>query len=186
MARGGVPSWLRAAVEQAAFVVVTGLSGAGKSHAIRALEDLGYFCVDNLPVALIPTFADLTLNARRRAAPGGRRRGRARRAGTRPVSVRVPAPEEAVGRPDPPDFPRGGRQRAPSPIQRNAAASSARRGQSDGGRGTRRGAAAAAADSAAWPIGCSTRARSPCTNSDGGFRKRPAAHVSWRRSWSRW
>ena len=55
----------------AAFVVVTGLSGAGKSHAIRALEDLGYFCVDNLPVALIPTFADLTLNPRgemRRAA----------------------------------------------------------------------------------------------------------------------
>jgi UPF0042 nucleotide-binding protein len=55
----------------AAFVVVTGLSGAGKSHAIRALEDLGYLCVDNLPVALIPTFADLTLNARgemRRAA----------------------------------------------------------------------------------------------------------------------
>ena len=46
----------------AAFVVVTGLSGAGKSQAIRALEDLGYFCVDNLPIALIPTFADLTLN----------------------------------------------------------------------------------------------------------------------------
>src|SRR5262245_35427625 len=55
--------------QAAAFVVVTGLSGAGKSHAIRALEDLGYFCVDNLPVALIPTFADLTLNA-----PGGVRR----------------------------------------------------------------------------------------------------------------
>ncbi len=57
--------------DAATFVVVTGLSGAGKSHAIRALEDLGYFCVDNLPVALIPTFADLTLNARgnaRRAA----------------------------------------------------------------------------------------------------------------------
>ncbi len=53
----------------AAFVVVTGLSGSGKSHAIRALEDLGYFCVDNLPVALIPTFADLTLRA-----PGGVRR----------------------------------------------------------------------------------------------------------------
>jgi UPF0042 nucleotide-binding protein len=57
--------------DAAAFVVVTGLSGAGKSHAIRALEDLGYFCVDNLPVALIPTFANLTLNTRgtaRRAA----------------------------------------------------------------------------------------------------------------------
>jgi UPF0042 nucleotide-binding protein len=48
----------------APFVVMTGLSGAGKSHAIRALEDLGYFCVDNLPIALIPTFADLTLSGR--------------------------------------------------------------------------------------------------------------------------
>ncbi len=43
------------------FVVVTGLSGAGKSAAIRALEDLGYLCVDNLPTVLIPTLADLTL-----------------------------------------------------------------------------------------------------------------------------
>ena len=43
------------------FVVVTGLSGAGKSAAIRALEDLGYLCVDNLPVVLIPTLADLAV-----------------------------------------------------------------------------------------------------------------------------
>ena len=53
------------------FVVVTGLSGAGKSHAIRAFEDLGYFCVDNLPIALMETFADLSLSsagAPRRAA----------------------------------------------------------------------------------------------------------------------
>jgi UPF0042 nucleotide-binding protein len=48
---------------EASFVVVTGFSGAGKSHAIRALEDLGYFCVDNLPIALLPTFADLSLNS---------------------------------------------------------------------------------------------------------------------------
>jgi UPF0042 nucleotide-binding protein len=41
------------------FVVVTGLSGSGKSHAIRALEDLGYFCVDNLPTQLILTLAEL-------------------------------------------------------------------------------------------------------------------------------
>ena len=41
------------------FVVVTGLSGSGKTHAIHALEDLGYFCVDNLPTQLIPTFAEL-------------------------------------------------------------------------------------------------------------------------------
>ncbi len=45
----------------ARFVVVTGLSGAGKSAAIRALEDLGYLCVDNLPTVLIPTLADLAL-----------------------------------------------------------------------------------------------------------------------------
>ena len=41
------------------FVILTGLSGSGKSHAIRALEDLGYFCVDNLPTQLIPTMAEL-------------------------------------------------------------------------------------------------------------------------------
>lgn len=40
------------------FVVVTGLSGAGKTQAIRNLEDLGYFCVDNLPPTLIPKFAE--------------------------------------------------------------------------------------------------------------------------------
>jgi UPF0042 nucleotide-binding protein len=43
------------------FIIVTGLSGSGKSHAIRALEDLGYFCVDNLPTALIPTLATLAV-----------------------------------------------------------------------------------------------------------------------------
>jgi RNase adapter protein RapZ len=53
----------------ASFVVVTGLSGAGKSHAIRALEDLGYFCVDNLPIALVRTFADLSLAASGTARP---------------------------------------------------------------------------------------------------------------------
>jgi len=46
------------------FVVLTGLSGSGKSQAIRALEDLGYFCVDNLPIALLPMLAELTLRAR--------------------------------------------------------------------------------------------------------------------------
>ncbi|MCX6551653.1 MAG: hypothetical protein NTY02_11745, partial [Acidobacteria bacterium] len=47
----------------ARFVIVTGLSGAGKSQAIRALEDLGYFCVDNLPTMLIPTLAALASRA---------------------------------------------------------------------------------------------------------------------------
>jgi len=43
------------------FIVLTGLSGAGKSQAMRALEDLAYFCVDNLPITLLPTFAELTM-----------------------------------------------------------------------------------------------------------------------------
>ena len=42
-----------------AVVVITGLSGAGKSYAIKCFEDMGFFCVDNLPTTLIPTFADL-------------------------------------------------------------------------------------------------------------------------------
>ncbi len=41
------------------FVIVTGLSGAGKTQATRALEDLGYFCVDNLPPKLISKFAEM-------------------------------------------------------------------------------------------------------------------------------
>jgi UPF0042 nucleotide-binding protein len=45
--------------------VLTGLSGSGKSQAIRALEDLGYFCVDNLPTTLIPTLAKLSLRGGR-------------------------------------------------------------------------------------------------------------------------
>ncbi len=40
-------------------VIVTGMSGAGKSTALKMLEDVGYFCVDNLPVPLIPKMADL-------------------------------------------------------------------------------------------------------------------------------
>ena len=41
------------------FVIVTGMSGAGKSTAQKMLEDMGYFCVDNLPIALLPKFAEL-------------------------------------------------------------------------------------------------------------------------------
>lgn len=41
------------------FVIVTGMSGAGKSTALRTLEDYGFFCVDNLPVMLIQRFADI-------------------------------------------------------------------------------------------------------------------------------
>src|ERR1700758_4829200 len=50
-ARNGLPREL---------VVITGLSGSGKGSVLRALEDLGYYSVDNLPVDLIPKFAELT------------------------------------------------------------------------------------------------------------------------------
>lgn len=43
------------------LIIVTGMSGAGKSTAIKALEDDGFYCIDNLPPALIPTFTELCL-----------------------------------------------------------------------------------------------------------------------------
>lgn len=54
------------------LVVLTGLSGAGKLSALKAFEDLGYYSVDNLPLELIPRFADLVRGSReiRRAAIG--------------------------------------------------------------------------------------------------------------------
>lgn len=45
------------------FVIVTGLSGAGKTRAMHAMEDIGFFCVDNLPPALIPVFYDLCIKS---------------------------------------------------------------------------------------------------------------------------
>ena len=43
------------------FIIVSGMSGAGKSKAASFLEDMGFFCVDNLPVPLIPKFAELVM-----------------------------------------------------------------------------------------------------------------------------
>jgi UPF0042 nucleotide-binding protein len=45
------------------ILIITGLSGSGKTHVARALEDIGWFCVDNLPTALIKHFADLILDS---------------------------------------------------------------------------------------------------------------------------
>src|SRR5688572_27708712 len=46
--------------DQRELVIVTGLSGSGKGTVLKVLEDLGYYAVDNLPIQLIPTFAELT------------------------------------------------------------------------------------------------------------------------------
>lgn len=49
------------------FYIISGMSGSGKSRAMATLEDLGYYCVDNMPVALIPAFAEICM-----AATGGK------------------------------------------------------------------------------------------------------------------
>ena len=49
--------------DQHELVIVSGMSGAGKASALKTFEDLGYYCVDNLPVGLISNFADLVLDS---------------------------------------------------------------------------------------------------------------------------
>ena len=46
------------------FIIITGVSGAGKSIALKSFEDLGYFCVDNMPSKLLPQFADIALQSK--------------------------------------------------------------------------------------------------------------------------
>ncbi|MCB6367098.1 RNase adapter RapZ [Intestinibacillus massiliensis] len=48
------------------FLIVSGMSGAGKSRTVATLEDFGFYCVDNLPIALIPKFAEICLAATER------------------------------------------------------------------------------------------------------------------------
>ncbi len=45
------------------FVIITGMSGAGKSQAIKILEDINYYCMDNMPPALLPNFAELCISS---------------------------------------------------------------------------------------------------------------------------
>ncbi|MBZ5534708.1 MAG: RNase adapter RapZ [Acidobacteriia bacterium] len=49
--------------EEIQFVVITGLSGSGKGSALKTFEDLGYYCIDNLPIDLIPLFAELCVSS---------------------------------------------------------------------------------------------------------------------------
>ncbi len=53
----------RGASEAAELVIITGMSGSGKASALKVFEDLGYYCVDNLPVELIPRFAELAVQS---------------------------------------------------------------------------------------------------------------------------
>ena len=47
------------------FIIMTGMSGSGKTVALKALEDYGYYCVDNIPVQLITGFADLLADSKK-------------------------------------------------------------------------------------------------------------------------
>ena len=62
--RGKVPQRRKADHRDGAeLVIITGMSGSGKASALKAFEDLGYYCVDNLPIELIPSFAELALRS---------------------------------------------------------------------------------------------------------------------------
>jgi RNase adapter protein RapZ len=60
------PSGKRKKIEKTSrneLVIITGMSGSGKAQVLNAFEDLGYYCVDNLPVELIPRFAELSIDS---------------------------------------------------------------------------------------------------------------------------
>jgi UPF0042 nucleotide-binding protein len=59
---------MKSQAEKAPFVIITGLSGSGKGTVLKAFEDMGYFCVDNLPVELVLKFAELSAGAQRKKA----------------------------------------------------------------------------------------------------------------------
>ncbi|MER3631662.1 MAG: hypothetical protein C4325_05400, partial [Blastocatellia bacterium] len=54
-----MPSKRKQRLVQPNFIIITGLSGSGMSSATNAFEDVGYFCVDNLPLTMLSTFARL-------------------------------------------------------------------------------------------------------------------------------
>ena len=106
----------------AELVIITGMSGSGKASALKAFEDLGYYCVDNLPVELIPRFAELALQSGeipRTALVVDVREGT--------QLEKLPAMLKSVKRTDPDagDFSGSERRGVTAPLQRDAAAASA-------------------------------------------------------------
>src|SRR5258708_32843313 len=60
VARRGSARGNKRAAPSAELVIITGMSGSGKGSVLKVFEDLGYYSVDNLPIGLIPKFAELT------------------------------------------------------------------------------------------------------------------------------
>ena len=166
-------SWAR-------FIVLTGLSGSGKSQAIRALEDLGYYCVDNLPVSLLPVMA----RARRAADRAQSRRrgdGHPRAALRQRFSARLSQAQDQQAPRQPADLPRSRTRGAGAALQRDAAPASAR-ARSAGHRRPVRRARVAAADPRAWPTRSSTP-RSSTSTSCGSSCASSSAAASRPRNW---
>ena len=183
--------------KQVTMVVITGHSGAGKSEAIAAFEDGGYFCVDNLPPRMIGSLGELFrhegsgVRARRRGLRRARRRV-LRRPAARPRRPRrrrsgaqgaVPGGRRAdPGRPlqgDPPPPSAGarrpGRGRDPRRARAAGAAARARRRRDGHQRTQRRGAAPPDRRGDAGRGGATSGWRSPCSPSASrtGRRARP-------------
>ena len=137
--------WKRSALTD--LVVITGFSGAGKSTAMAAFEDEGYFCVDNLPSEMIRSLVDLFMHAGSKVGQRGGRLRRARRQllrgpgrdARRPAGQRRQAPRAV---------PRGRRADAADALQGDPAPPSAgadgQRGRGDRARARAAGAAARA------------------------------------------
>ena len=133
--------------DAAELVIITGMSGSGKASALKAFEDLGYYCVDNLPVELIPRFAELALQSGeipRTALVVDVREG---------VATGEAARDFEVGEADDPDagdLSGSERRGVAAALQRDAASASA--GDRHDGAGIADGGAApSAADSHALP-----------------------------------
>ena len=144
----------------AELVVITGLSGSGKATVLKAFEDLGYYAVDNLPIELIPKFAELakdSAHVRRAALVIDIREGE--QLAQFPGSVR----ETAAAHSGHAAVSRSRRQHAGAPIQRDpASASAGHRGH--GAQEPAQRSASCWRPFAAWPITSSTPRSSTCTS----------------------
>jgi UPF0042 nucleotide-binding protein len=96
MKKGALREDRRRRKRQPQILIITGLSGSGKTHVARALEDVGWFCVDNLPSALIPTFADQVAGPL--AGRSGSESRRGRHGGSRRSAAPPPSPHPSLQR----------------------------------------------------------------------------------------
>ena len=119
--KGKPPSGQVNHTEDRELVILTGMSGSGKDSALKAFEDLGYYSVDNLPLELVPRFADLVSQSaeiERAALVVDVREGMTAGALSRDSEAGAQGATDASG------LPGGQRRRAGAAVLRDAAAAS--------------------------------------------------------------